>query len=179
MKNALRLLSPLLFCAALAADASGQVVLSSVRWNLLPSQKAGRKKAEPVDSVVRPPAHPGGEPLGAVVALNNEGARPAVGVLLRYAVSAQITPIGGGKEGVWTVPFWLEETRIPQVAPGKEVRFTIRNLHLEANLRKLQREGFWPTALRIQVMTEPKSGEDLDRKIVQADLPVLWEPKAP
>lgn len=173
-------LSTLVLTALAVGSAAAEVRLSSVKWHLLPAQKSALRKAEPVERLVRAPAQLVGEPLGAVVTITNSGARPAVGVLLRYTIAARLSPIGQGDQGgIWEVPFWLEDVRIPQVGAGKEVSFTIRNLHLEAHLKKLRSEGFWPTALRVQVMAEPKTGEDLSQKILEAELPVVWETRTP
>jgi hypothetical protein len=34
--------------------------------------------------------------------------------------------------------------------------------------------GFWPDALNIQVMVEPRLGEDIIHKIFDRTLPVAW-----
>lgn len=158
------------------------MVLTKAQWQVLPSQRPPRKAALDIASLSLPPGAPNRETLGAVVVLRNAGAKAAVGVLLRYAVSARIAPVDGGGStalttgggGSWTVPFWLEEARVPRIRAGQEQRFTIRNLHLEPHLRQLLREGFWPTALRLQVMAEPKRGEDPAQKMLDAELPIGW-----
>jgi len=97
-------------------------------------------------------------------------------VLLRYAVSARIAPIAQPHQpGIWTIPFWLGERRIPQIGAGREKRFELRGFNLEVHLRQLHREGYWPTALRIEIMAEPKKGEDLSQKIWEKELPVVWQ----
>jgi hypothetical protein len=165
------------FLALSGAAVHGQVVVTRVRWQLLPSRQAKTQAAKEVDTITRAPSSRGGQPLGAVVVLRNDGDKPAVGVLLHYAVTAKIAPIKGDRlhTGIWVVPFLLEEGRVPEIRPGQEKNFMIRNLNLEPYLRKLAREGYWAVSLRLQVMAEPRSGEELTRKILEAELPVLWE----
>ena len=169
----------LLALAGSAADLSAQVALTGARWQVLPSQRVRRKEARDIERLALPPGGPQ-EPIAAVVILKNEGARTEVGVQLRYAVSVRVVPVGGSADaGTWTVPFWTEVERVPQIGAGKEKKVVIRNLHLDAHLRQLFREGFWLNAVRLQVMTELKRGEALGHKVLETELPVDWEGKNP
>lgn len=151
------------------------MVLSAVRWQLVPAKLAKEKEPVDVTQILRAPDTRGGPALGAVAVLRNNGDKPAVGVLVRYAVSAKIAPVSGGEaSGTWGVPFWSEEERVPQLVPGKDKNVFVRNLNLEPYLRKLFSEGFWPTALRVQVMAEPRRGDDVTHLIAETELPVLW-----
>ena len=102
-------------------------------------------------------------------------------VLLRYAVSARLAPTAGDSEGVWTVPFLLEEKHIPKVKAGRsrEVPIPLNRTVFGAYLRRKGRTGLWPDALRIQVMVEPRSGEtSLDGRVAESILKVLWKQPA-
>jgi hypothetical protein len=160
--------------------ASAEVVLSEVRWQVQPAKGQSDKQAQDVTRLVRTPDSRTGQTLGAVAVLRNEGNKPAVGVLIRYCVEAKVAPVT--KEtahiGTWTVPFWWEQAHIPQIAAGQEKKFSIHDLNLDAYLRRLSSEGFWPTALRIRVMAEPRRGDDLSRVIAEAELPIEWSGEA-
>ena len=159
------------------SQAAAEVVLSQVRWQLLPSKQSGIQEAKEITTLSRPPDTRVGPALGAEAVLRNDGPKSAVGVLLRYTVEAKIVAVGAGPgaAGTWTVPFWWEEGHVPQIAAGKEKRFAIRDLNLETYLKRLLSEGFWPTALRIRVMVEPRRGDDLAQMISESELPVSWD----
>lgn len=176
-----------LACLALAVEGRAQVLLKTVEWKLLPAKRERGAQAPTISRLIRPPeaVKPPALTLGASVTVTNAGGKAAVGVLVRYAVWAKIAPAGTdalevSKEttGTWAVPFWLEEKHIPKIAAGKEASFLIPNLHVEDYLKQLRREGYWPVAFRLQVMAEPKKGEELAGKILEAEIPVIWKEAA-
>jgi len=75
-------------------------------------------------------------------------------------------------EGVWGVPFWIEERRVPKIKPAKFKEVAISHFDLQGYLKRLRGTGFWPDALKVRIMVEPRMGEPL-KTIPESIIPVV------
>ena len=97
--------------------------------------------------------------LRARVTLKNRGPKAAEGILLRYSMTGRVAPVAGSAEGVWGIPFMVDEKRVPKVGPNKTLDvFLTTSPALELYLAKLARAGWWTDRMKLQVMLEPHRG---------------------
>ena len=154
-----RLLSILAFTALVAVSAGAEIILDAVSW-----QKGKAVGVRPVvwedtgKIIDGPPKFD--TRLRARLTLKNRGPKAAEGILLRYSMTARIQPVTGGKpEGVWAIPFMVDERRVPQVGPNKTLDvFLTTSPALELYFIKLSRAGWWLDQVKLQVMVEPHQG---------------------
>lgn len=160
---------------ALAVPGAAQITIRDVRWQLAQGRSQLRVHTD-LDRWLLPPGPAERARPLVRVTLANGAARPETAVLLRYAFSARLRRIGVQGDGTWTVPFLVEERRIPNV-PGraeKPVRLYVNRVAFHAYLKRMYRAGFWPDALKVEVMVEPRPGETLDGRIAERVLTVRW-----
>lgn len=163
----------------LSVDAGAAVTLQELRWQL----PTGAATAKPVwhDAAggwLQPPAAKLLRPPRLLVTLLNGGGKAEEAVLLRYTVSARLASAQGGTQGVWTLPFVLEERRVPKVkaSAALQVPITLNRALFDAYLKRMLRSGFWPDALRMQVMVEPRPGDSsFEGRVAEAEMSVLWK----
>lgn len=159
-----------------SGPALAQVAVRGVRWQVgLKSGKPGGVFHD-AKTWLLPPGSAGGR-VRAMVSLSNRGARSQDAVLVRFSVSARLAKEPGG-ESLWAVPFILEDRRVPKIRAGAglEVAVPVNRAALAAYLQRLHGAGFWPDALRIEVMVEPRRGEELSERLASETLTVLWKP---
>ncbi|MBI4050883.1 MAG: hypothetical protein HY400_00085 [Elusimicrobia bacterium] len=85
-------------------------------------------------------------------------------------------PIGGVRgSGIWTVPFWLEERRVPKLPGVQQKQIPLAHLDFKDYFKRMKRLGYWPEAIKAQVMVEPKEGESLEGHILESEIPVEWK----
>ncbi|MBI4425400.1 MAG: hypothetical protein HY554_16845 [Elusimicrobia bacterium] len=159
--------------AGLAGPACAEVVLRAVSWQLVSGAGSKPRGFKPIERWIQPPSGRLGAKPRALVTVVNRGPKPAEGVVLRYAVSARMTRVGSASEGVWTVPFFLNERRVPRVGPNQVKEVPLNDLVLAVFLKKSFRSGYWPDAFKIQVMVEPRAGEELAQRVMEQTLPVV------
>lgn len=160
----------LLLAVALAGSAAAEPALGAVRWELIPAKRGAA--AESITAL--PDASPklGGR-LRARLILKNRGPKRVESLLLRYSLSAKIEPKAGGRDAVWTVPFAVEEKRVALLKPNQVTEVPLGpSAMLGLYLKKLQREGYKPVELKLQVMLEPRLGADWGPEPIEASLPV-------
>lgn len=162
------------FALVFPTSASAELVLRSVTWQLPSAPGASPRGFRPIERWVQPASTKlSGKPR-AVITVMNRGPKPAEGAVLRYAITARMGPVGQtGREGVWTVPFYLNERRVPRVGANQVRDIPLNDLVLEVFLKKSFRAGHWPDALKIQVMVEPRRGEGLEQRILEQILPIV------
>lgn len=171
-------LLPALVVLILAAPppASAELVLRAVGWQLPSPRGAQPRGYRAIARWIQPPAARVAAKPRVVVTVVNRGPKAAEGAVLRYVVSARQFKIGEiGREGVWTVPFYLAERRVARVGANQVKEVPINDLVLDVFLKKAFRAGYWPDALRIQVMVEPRTGEGLEQRILEQTLPVVLQ----
>ena len=166
------LLLPLLVLSA-PRGAAAEVLLKSIVWHTASTAKGDSRAYTPVERWVLPPGPRLPAKARALVTIVNRGPKAAEAVVLRYAVTARLVKLGEeGKEGVWTVPFWLEERRVSRVKPNQAKDVPIDHMLLEMFLKKAYRAGYWIDGLKIHVMVEPRAGEGFAQRILEQVLPV-------
>ncbi|MBI4061948.1 MAG: hypothetical protein HY403_11000 [Elusimicrobia bacterium] len=154
-----RVLAVLAFAALAAARAGAELSLESVSWQrgrveksrVVAWEDAGRLFDGPPKIDAR---------LRARLTLKNRGPEAAEGILLRYSMTGRVAPIAGDKpEGVWSIPFMVEEKRVPKVGSNmtKDV-YLATSPALDLYLAKLARSGWWLDRVKLQVLIEPHRG---------------------
>jgi len=151
-----------LAAALLAAPLRAELMIESMRWELAKPARGRRAAFEAVSALPTAPPRFEGKLLLRVV-LKNRGPREADGILLRYCLAARLVRLDGGGEGIWAVPFRVDEKRVPKVAANKYFEVTLdpsgsMDLPFPNYLRRVYSSGFWPDQLKAQVMLSPHRG---------------------
>ncbi len=152
-----------------------QVRINTIDWQI--SRTAG-KVSLPFETITELKLEPYRKYLNkfrAVVTAQNSSAKPAEGLVLRCALSLHLVKIGSlsvakrnngvvdpsaADPGFWAVPFRVEELRISRIKPGAAYQAKLIHFTLNEQLNKLKNTGFWVDALKLQVMLDPKPGDD-------------------
>jgi hypothetical protein len=178
-KTAFRLAIALAACSACSA-AHAALTIKELHWQVATSAPARKDLWHDTANWLYPPgSKPGRAPRVLVTLLNGTG-KPDEAILLRYSLSARLAPSQGGAEGVWTLPFVLQERRVPKVQGNElQVPITLNRALFDAYFKRMLRAGFWPDSLRMQVMVEPRPGESsFEGRLAEVVLPVLWKQPA-
>lgn len=152
--------------AWLPGPAAAEIRLHKIRWQLRPPGAA--QKYSDIESIKLSGTQSAGR-LRARLTLDNRGPAPVEGVLLKYSLSARLVPQEGKHEGVWAVPFLLDEKRVPKIGPNQILEVSLVPAELVTlYLRKIHRAGFFPQDIRIQVMVEPHRGESIPLRTLES-----------
>ena len=147
-------------CPALKA----QVQIHTIDWQI--SRTEG-KVSLPFESITELKLEPYQKYLNkfrAVVTAQNHSANPAEGLVVRCALSLHMVRISSAAEpGFWAVPFRVEELRISRIKPGAAYEAKLIHFTLNEQLNKLKNTGFWVDALKLQVMLDPRPGDEPGR----------------
>lgn len=111
--------------------------------------------------------------LKANIILKNSG-KEREGLLLRYVLSAQIdSPLSPQKEKGWTIPFAVDERRVPRIQSGQnlEVPFDVSGV-VKDYFKRLALEGWRPEKIKMTVMIEPQQGRDSALTQASSVLPI-------
>ena len=74
-------------------------------------------------------------------------------------MTARVLAVGTTSEGTWSVPFVVEERRVPKAPPNKMFEVPLQTgLAFQTYLRRLGRAGWWPDRVRLQALLEPHPG---------------------
>lgn len=163
-------LAALLFLAG--APARAELILEKVGWEFAVAAKGQPRVFDPVETLkVVPPILKG--KLRARLTLKNRGPKPVGGILLRYALTARLARLDSDAEGMWAVPFAVEERRVPQVGSNQLLDVSLGpSPMLDLYLKKLRRSGLWPDQLKIQVMLEPHHLSAPALQVLEKALPI-------
>lgn len=166
----------LLFIAVETAGA--EVVLKGVDWQLALQVRKKKGDYHDVKRWLFPPTQQAKIRARAMALLKNNGNKDETAVLLRVAFITRLRKIGAHGEGVWTVPFHVEEKRVTTLRRNSEtaVSLPINRVALDAYLKRMHRAGYWPDAFKVQVMVEPREGEEIRSRMGESVLPVVWRP---
>jgi hypothetical protein len=148
-------------CAAAAGRASAEPVLDGVSWQAARVERGRVAAWQDVKVVSNPPPKLVNR-LRVRVLLKNRGPKPVEGILLRFGMTARLTPTAGtgaSSEGAWAIPFAIGEKRVPFVGPNKTVEVSLDpGDDLVIYLRRVARAGWWPDRLKMQVMLDLHPG---------------------
>jgi len=138
-----------------------QVQISTIGWQI--SRTEG-KVALPFETITELKLEPYRKYLNkfrAVVTAQNSSAKPAGGLVVRCALSLHLVKFSVAADpGFWAVPFRVEELRISRIKPGASYEAKLIHFTLNEQLSKLKNSGFWVDALKLQVMLEPRPGDE-------------------
>lgn len=171
-----RLPLALLLALAAAVPARGELSIDKAFWQAAdkPARPGQRRLFENIEAYEAAPRR-AERKLRARLVLKNRGPRPVQGVLLRYSLTARLVPLDKEKEGegVWAVPFMIEERRVPRIGPNQYLDVPLDPAPLlDLYLKKVARSGYWPDQLKLQAMIEPTRGEAEALQILESVLPV-------
>ena len=154
-----RALAALTFAVFTIADVRAELMMDSVSWQK--GRVVGVHPAvwEDAGKVIDGPPKLDSR-LRARLTLKNRGPVPAEGILLRYSMTARVLPSAGDKpEGLWSIPFMVDEKRVPVLGPNKKMDVVLTTSPaLELYFQKLSRAGWWPDRIKLQVIVEPHQG---------------------
>jgi len=155
------LLLSLTFLAFPPAILRAQVRLDRVDWQVSLVEGKTKQPFKTIPELRLEPYQKYLHKLRAVVTAQNLSARPVEGLVLRYALSLHVVRSSGTSDaGFWAVPFRTEEFRISQIKPGGIYEAKLIHFVLNEQLKKLKNTGFWVDALKLQVMLDPRSGDE-------------------
>lgn len=154
--------------AAMAELELQEIVWQTSRW-----EKGKLGKPQDIAALSAAPDKPLKGRLLAKLKLLNRGPVRVEGVLLRYSVTPKIAPQSRKDQSAWALPIVVEERRVPKVGPNQVVDVPIDpTSYVELNLKRLAREGYWASELKIEIMLVPRRGDDDKIQIVSSTLPV-------
>ena len=165
-----------------SSHSRAEVSLKDVRWGFRPPLKMHMHNPTFVEAKewVQPPSIRATNLPRVAVTLVNRGPLATEGVVLRYALSAEIVSIKKlGSKGEWVLPFWVDRRRVPFLKSNQILEIQINptdEMRLATSLREMYRAGFWPDAIKIEIMVEPRVDEEMSHKISEKILPVVWQP---
>jgi hypothetical protein len=160
-----------LTAALLASPAAAELQLQKVQWQLARKGQGRAARFEEVAVLSLEGAKLPGR-LRAKLSVLNRGPQAIEGVLLRYSVAAKIAPKEKAAEAAWTVPFLLDEKRVPKIAPNHVQEVILEPQTLPLYFPKIKRQGFCVHELRLQVMVEPRAGDDSPVRSLEESLSV-------
>jgi len=182
MRNTAIPAAALLITLSSAWAPSAEVVLQEMRWQVTPNVQSRKAVWHDAAGWLQPPGSKLERQPRVLVTLRNRSAGSEEALLLRYAVSARLAHVredgAASAEGTWAIPFILEERRVPKVRGNDVLRvpISLNRAMFGAYLMRMRRAGFWPDMLKLQVMVEPRPGENsLDDRMIEAVLPVQWK----
>ena len=163
-----------------AARAQAAPDISKIEWQISSGRSnSGKAIYKPIAKWIQRPNGKSPGHMRIVATLTNKGPVVLSGNILRCAVSAHLVPADKSASlnnsftepgpleapGLWALPFWLEERRVPKINPGQTLSATIPHIDLRNYLKKLSRTGFWPDSLKVQLMLEPRIGDNLEKNM--------------
>jgi hypothetical protein len=153
----LTLLAMPLLCPLLGA----QVQINKIDWQVSRVEGKIKRPFEPILELKLEPYRKYLNKLRAVVSVRNLSAKPAEGLVLRCALSLHIVKTDSTADaGFWAVPFRVEEVRVSRIRPGAVYEAKLINFVLNEQFKKLNQTGFWADALKLQVMLDPRFGDE-------------------
>lgn len=152
-----------------SAAAFAQITIEDVNWQVSKIVGAKRLPFVKVKEVLIKPEGKINEKIRILVSVRNEGNKVVEGLVLRYALKFKIVKLNSADDtAVWSVPFRIEELRISKIKPSREQTVKILNTGINTELKKLRSNGFWIDAIGMEIMIEPRKGDDLNKNIHQS-----------
>lgn len=143
-------------------------------WRIIDKQKT--RAPSPVTKIILPPNGYLKGRLRAVLSVVNHG-ESREGILLRYALSANVYSTADPKnDHGWTIPFAVDERRVPILKSGQSlpIIFDVTD-SVKDYFKRLSLEGWKPSQIKMEVMIEPRQGEDSALQTTQSFLSIAEE----
>ncbi|MCK4935770.1 MAG: hypothetical protein KAR84_02860 [Elusimicrobiales bacterium] len=152
-----------------SAAAFAQITIEDVNWQVSKIVGAKRLPFVKVKEVLIKPEGKINEKIRILVSVRNEGNKVVEGLVLRYALKFKIVKLNSADDtAIWSVPFRIEELRISKIKSSREQTVKILNTGINTELKKLRSNGFWIDAIGMEIMIEPRKGDDLNKNIHQS-----------
>ena len=148
---------------------SAQITIGDIDWEV--SKDIGTKRLPfvKVKELLIKPEEKGNEKIRILISVRNEGYKVVEGLVLRYALKFRIVKLNSADDtAIWSVPFRIEELRISKIKPSDLQTVKIINTGIDAELKKLKNNGFWIDAIGMEIMIEPRKGDDLNKNVYQS-----------
>lgn len=161
MKIYSRLLLTLAAVSLLGLPAAAQTEITAIKWETSRLEGKNRLPFATVTALRASPELKFTDHLRATVALRNaSSAAPVEGLVLRYAVRLLLVRKGDAPEkAFWGAPYYVEEVRVSKIKPAAERQVKVINFEFAERLRRLRNTGFYPAALKLEVMIGPRLGD--------------------
>jgi hypothetical protein len=160
--------SALLICLCFSGLYS-QITIEDVNWQISKAAGAKRLPFVKIKEVSIKPEGKINEKLRILVSVRNEGDKVVEGLVLRYALKFKIVKLNSVDDtAIWSVPFRIEEVRISKIKSNSSQMVKIINTGINKELKKLRNNGFWIDAIGVEIMIEPRKGDDLNKNIHQS-----------
>lgn len=162
---------------AALSPAYAEIRLQKIQWQIakrpgLAKNKTAQEPPGNIDTLKITGPRLDGK-LRARLTLSNRGPKAAEGILLKYFLAGRLIPLAGQEPAVWAVPFLLDERRVPKVGPNQVQEITLEfSAFFDAYLKKIYSLGFVPEQLKLQIMVEPRRGDNHPIEILEGILPL-------
>ena len=144
------------------AQAGAQVRVTSISWESSAPKAKTWTPFAPVTELKLAADRTIKDKLRAVFTVRNSSQAAVEGLVLRYALRLRLVKDGDAPEnGVWGVPFRVEELRLAKAPAGESRQVRAIRFELGEQIKKLSGTGFWFDALKLEVMVEPRQGDEL------------------
>lgn len=163
-----------------SAGAFAQITIEDVNWQISKSVGTKRLPFVKVKEVSISPEGKINEKIRILVSVSNKGNKVIEGLVLRYALKFKIVKLNSADDtAVWSVPFRIEELRISKIKPACSQTVKILNTGINKELKKLRNNGFWIDAIGMEIMIEPRKGDDLNKNVYQSLIPAKQPVRKP
>ena len=145
----------------LCVPLQAQVQINTIDWQVSRAAEKVKLPFEPIQELKLEPYQKYLNKFRAVVSVQNSSAKAVEGLVLKCALSLRVVKLTDpASAGFWAVPFRVEELRISQIRPGGVYEAKLIHFVLNEQLKKLRNTGFWVDALKLQVMLDPRQGDE-------------------
>ncbi|MCG2725783.1 MAG: hypothetical protein L6420_05935 [Elusimicrobia bacterium] len=165
-KSAVSCLALIVICFS---GLSAQITIQNIDWQVSKARGTKRLPFVGMKKVLIKPKSKISEKIRILVSVLNEGDKIVEGLVLRYSLNFRIVKLNSADDtAIWSVPFRIEELRISKICPSCSQTVKIINTGISNELKKLKNNGFWIDAIGMEIMIEPRKGDDLTKNIHQS-----------
>ncbi|HAH31962.1 MAG TPA: hypothetical protein DCL44_06585 [Elusimicrobia bacterium] len=150
------------FFLLFSMSVSAQVRVAAVSWEASSPQAKTWTPFMPITGLKLQTHKKMTDKLRAIFTVRNSSMSAVEGIVLRYSLRLRLIKAGDNLEnGVWSVPFRVEELRLAKVGAGESRQVRATRFELNGQIKKLVGAGFWFDALKLEVMVDPRYGDGL------------------
>lgn len=159
-------------CLLAAEPAAAEVELQGVRWELVRRENPRKPPVvTPIETLELTGRPIKGRLIARLQYLNRGPA--SEGLLIRYSLRAKLAPADKPEAAAWSVPFMIEEKRVPRVVANQKAETALDpTAMLNIHLKRLERSGYYPQELKLEATVSPRRGESYPIKVLEVLLPV-------